>query len=290
MASSQTPSNNPKKDNLIASSFSPSLKSLLENETQKIKKISAALYVLTQHMDEMDNLKRHIRQYTCDLLKMAHVPYNSTDEELEFRMSYIMSYIDAIMSFIELAFAGGVIAEENAQLLLRELRATSIHIFHKYQQLVESLESGISDYNDTGVSAIDIQSILSQRSSSNHNQNQKEKRDTDTSASSVNNSSLRNNIHRDKQGAKNTPTQNHDTVARSVSISQPLSPREERKELIMAIIKRKGSAAIRDIAIHIHTCSEKTLQRDIRDLINEGKVVKKGERKWATYQIHQDHK
>jgi hypothetical protein len=60
---------------------------------------------------------------------------------------------------------------------------------------------------------------------------------------------------------------------------------ESRKDKVMAIIKDKGEATIKDIAELITDCSEKTIQRELQSLINEGMVVREGERRWSKYRL-----
>jgi hypothetical protein len=58
---------------------------------------------------------------------------------------------------------------------------------------------------------------------------------------------------------------------------------KERKEKILNIIREKGEITIKDIASIIPDCSEKTIQRDLADLVFLGTVKKKGERRWTVY-------
>jgi len=59
----------------------------------------------------------------------------------------------------------------------------------------------------------------------------------------------------------------------------------DRKDKILSIIKQKGDVTIKDIASDIEGVSEKTVQRDLVDLLEQGVLKKKGERRWTTYSI-----
>lgn len=52
---------------------------------------------------------------------------------------------------------------------------------------------------------------------------------------------------------------------------------------ILAFIKKQGEASIRDIAAVIKDCSEKTIQRELNALIEEGVLKREGERRWSRY-------
>jgi hypothetical protein len=58
-----------------------------------------------------------------------------------------------------------------------------------------------------------------------------------------------------------------------------------RKNTILDFIKGHNNVSIKDIASNITGCSEKTIQRELIDLIFESKVKKIGERRWSRYSI-----
>jgi translation initiation factor 2B subunit (eIF-2B alpha/beta/delta family) len=61
-----------------------------------------------------------------------------------------------------------------------------------------------------------------------------------------------------------------------------------RHENVIKILKQKGVAKIGDLTAIITDCSSKTLQRDLNELVEEGIVLKKGERRWSTYELRSD--
>lgn len=58
-----------------------------------------------------------------------------------------------------------------------------------------------------------------------------------------------------------------------------------RREGILGIVRERGVVSIKDISDTIKDCSEKTLQRELIDLIKDGLVKKEGERRWSRYSI-----
>lgn len=59
----------------------------------------------------------------------------------------------------------------------------------------------------------------------------------------------------------------------------------DRKERIKDILREKGQIGIKDISDIITDVSEKSIQRDLNDLILSGAVVRLGERRWSTYKL-----
>lgn len=58
----------------------------------------------------------------------------------------------------------------------------------------------------------------------------------------------------------------------------------ERAERILDYIRRQGSVSIKEIAATIKGCSEKTIQRELALLIQQGLVRRVGERRWSHYE------
>lgn len=56
-----------------------------------------------------------------------------------------------------------------------------------------------------------------------------------------------------------------------------------RTDRILSILKDKGEATIKDISLLITDCSEKTIQRELNELIKDSRVVREGERRWSKY-------
>jgi len=57
----------------------------------------------------------------------------------------------------------------------------------------------------------------------------------------------------------------------------------ERKQTILQTVQQKGSVSVKDIQRLIPGYSEKTIQRELLALVAEGKLKKRGERRWSTY-------
>jgi len=57
----------------------------------------------------------------------------------------------------------------------------------------------------------------------------------------------------------------------------------ERMSLILNFIQKNKRASIKEIASVIKGCSEKTIQRELGALIEQGLVKKVGERRWSVY-------
>lgn len=60
---------------------------------------------------------------------------------------------------------------------------------------------------------------------------------------------------------------------------------KDRMSLILEFIKKQKTPSIKDIAAVIKDCSEKTIQRELGALIEQGLIKRVGERRWSHYEI-----
>ncbi|MCA9363718.1 DeoR family transcriptional regulator [Candidatus Kaiserbacteria bacterium] len=68
-------------------------------------------------------------------------------------------------------------------------------------------------------------------------------------------------------------------------VREPVAQKDNRKDIILDIVRQYGSASIKDIADKIKDCSEKTIQRDLNDLIKDNILIRQGERRWSRYSL-----
>lgn len=68
-----------------------------------------------------------------------------------------------------------------------------------------------------------------------------------------------------------------------IGINNGHKRKTQRKSAIMDFVKGHNGVDIKDISSNITGCSEKTIQRELVGLIKEGKITKKGERRWSKY-------
>lgn len=56
-----------------------------------------------------------------------------------------------------------------------------------------------------------------------------------------------------------------------------------RRKAILVLLDKKQKISIKDATDAIEGCSEKTIQRELLSLVEDGLVIKEGERRWSTY-------
>ena len=66
-------------------------------------------------------------------------------------------------------------------------------------------------------------------------------------------------------------------------LRDPKPQNSDRRSEILSVVGSKGKVTIRDVALVIKDCSEKTIQRELATLVSEGVLKREGERRWSTY-------
>ncbi len=66
-------------------------------------------------------------------------------------------------------------------------------------------------------------------------------------------------------------------------------PRDDRKRIIFALLKQRTDLTVKDITKSIPGFSEKTIQRELVNMVEQGVIVRKGEKRWTTYAIPNGH-
>jgi DNA-binding transcriptional ArsR family regulator len=87
---------------------------------------------------------------------------------------------------------------------------------------------------------------------------------------------------------KNQPKVNAGTVnVREENKGQNgvVKDRGGRREAILSVLEGKGPSFIKDISTVIRDVSEKTIQRELQNLVLEGVITREGERRWTTYSL-----
>jgi hypothetical protein len=93
---------------------------------------------------------------------------------------------------------------------------------------------------------------------------------------------------------KKSPLLQTQTKKTNFAISNP-ADKQERANRIISLIKDKkdmngnqNGVSIKDISLSFVDCSEKTIQRELNNLVLNGKLKKTGAKRWSRYGLGED--
>ncbi|MBU4480472.1 hypothetical protein KKG48_03475 [Patescibacteria group bacterium] len=232
----------------------------------KLEKITMAIYMVTNFFPEEEPLKFHIRQKCIRLMSFTMSLTNNPASLSEKEFFEVMSLMSEIDSSLRIALMSNLISEMNYSVLSEEYKKFLDLTKERRQEGVgrkiifpkDFFEEEIEQYGGN---------IIKDTFDKGHSKGQ-ERREKEYPIS-------------DKGQNKNIQKPENKKEKR-VEKERVIS---ERKNLILEIIKDKKEVTIKDIIKKIKDCSEKTVQRELIDLVKDSVVKKEGERRWSRYSI-----
>lgn len=212
----------------------------------KTEKLVTALYMVTDCMDSDDALKMKLRSVGVEVLSLMHSFVLTSGFETHKLVEKVDAKISEILSHLEISLAMGFVSEMNAGILRKEF------VF---------LKNDLSLYSSP-------QTIPSSfwENSQGHLKDNTELKTT-------------LNVLKNSWSKPMVKSETHNVLL------PKKENKNERPERIIEIIKDKKQVSIKDISASFTDCSEKTIQRELNDLVSKGQVKKTGEKRWSRYQL-----
>jgi len=217
---------------------------------KKLEKIVSAIFVVTNLFLETDVLKNQLRQVGMDALSVvAHAQMREKESQ------NLVPFLLETTALLDIAFHSGLISEMNHTVLSRECSQLIGHI----QSHSTPNEHVLSE------SFFKTEEYLKQRAISQTHQTSKP-------------SDVVHNSYRPKQQTQKSKQHQQKTISRSDTFQK-----NGRRQKILVLIKDKKNVSVSDISKEITDCSEKTIQRELVSMVEQGILEKHGERRWSTY-------
>jgi DNA-binding transcriptional ArsR family regulator len=267
----------------------------------KTERLVTALYMITNFFPEREPMKWRLRDEGLRLLsRTASLKDIKLSKRAE-AMNGALSNISETISLLDIARLADFISEMNYSMLKREYESLRDMVAMRAE--VGESENNFAlpdDFFKTGLPApIERRGMhggisegrMSKRSATAPSETHYEKRVERVGFHPV--STHTHATQTPAQSAITAPTtqQNIDQkdAVRSTTQYSPVSKTEikkdKRRTQILGALRDKSDLTIKDIAHSVEGCSEKTIQRELVDLVNEGVVKRKGERRWSRYTL-----
>lgn len=221
------------------------------------QKIATAVYLVTGLMDTNDPLRDRLRSKVLDVMSFISSYSNMHDTKTRVSSDDVIECVREVMSLTEVGVLAGIISDMNGSILIRELKALS-ESFNAYTKMSDIQNSALGTLFSEGISQ-QFQTVVYKGHS--------------------------------VDVLNKAPKKTHHVVRKQNVFEKKTRTKTEsgtgeRKDKILSVVREKGNVMIKDISKHIPNCSEKTIQRDLIDLVSQGLLDKRGERRWTTYFVH----
>ena len=242
---------------------------------QKLEKLGAAIYMITNFFNGEEPLKWSLRQLGAELLHLNISLQSDLPQSAVESSERMKEVILEIVSLLDIAVFAGLISSMNVSIIKGEFRSVLEAIDSVHTKKTEvSLGLGKEFFRTELVEYPEQK--LSEDIHNNQRSIIKDIRKTHT-------------IHSfetsDSENVLNSTQIAHNTLRSSTlrAFSPVAVKKNKRQSIIISLIKRKKEVMIKDVSEVIQDCSEKTLQRELAVLVDEGVLKKEGERRWTKY-------
>lgn len=270
-----------------------------EFSIKKTQKLVTALYMVTDCMDADESLKLKMRSLGIELLSDIHQLSLMRATDKHFSVSSSLLKINEIISFVEIAFIIGFVSEMNTNILKSEFNLLKEE-FVKYQDKNQVLitENPMSSSSPVARFSINKESLSVPLPTYNDPTSQTKpfwskdldnvsNEDFDDKGQIKDNKQVMSFTKKLEILSYKNKIEAMDTPPQKSFIKEDKS---DRKDKIFKLIKSKKDllngqegVSIKDISSSFTDCSEKTIQRELNDLVQKGQIRKTGEKRWSRY-------
>ena len=259
----------------------------------KITRISSALYMITDHIKDVEPIKDMIRSSATMLIK--DTPRASIGQ---IPSSVVSAHIATVRSLLDMATMLNMISSENTTILFEAIRHFQIAFETHMQSLKKEAPATLMRELFGG----DQVAYLPKEETAHKNlfapkvsSGDGTTRTKTTTASALPQGIFKGtpgelmqrlaqtgmsdrNSHKGQVNSKGQNDKRHQKIADIVL-------KNERRSTIIKIIKDNGEVGIKDITEAIKNVSGKTIQRELATLVEEGILKKIGNKRWSRYTI-----
>lgn len=219
------------------------------NLYNKSYRLAAAVFAISNVIDQSEELRTKIKELSLELVSMSVNLKDIDFVEAKKLIGDIEKNSLLLMSMLDIASLTGLISTMNGNIIKEEFQSFILEL-NKFTKKFE-------DDRDVSVTSMFIKSSAP-TIEKQEDFNLKKL----TTHQNIESSQLPQNVQKSSDGH---------------------TRKDLRKNTILDFIKGHNNVSIKDIVPHIIGCSEKTIQRELLELISEDKIIKVGERRWSKY-------
>jgi hypothetical protein len=279
---------------------------------KKAERLVTALYLVTDLIAENEPIKHSLRKNSVALLSSMNAvsQLDAKDRFTEFKMS--LKSVTEVISLLHVAGTTGIVSEMNGKLLTDGFRALQLvlekkqPVLTKDMLLIDNEESLGQDVAFTSAISSSSYDVITPRAIARLHGNERDLRRTEEalkqaqllrklnktsnkgqSVGDVKDNSKRQNeneIIKDKSTVHSVLIQHTQSAVVQPQLASSFQMRKQsRREQILALFVRGVDVSIKDIVARIRGCSEKTIQRELNVLLDDGVIRRIGEKRWSRY-------
>lgn len=236
---------------------------------KKTEKITTALYMITNILSNEEPLKWRLRDKSTSLLSDILCLSNDAPSSRVYVQQQIRTNVIEIMSLLEIVFRSGGISEMNFTVLKRE-----------YESLILTLDEATKTHTQSLFS-----SDFFEVTAPSHGKDERHKRgDSSVSQERLESSPVVMETL-NKSAIQKGDVKDKTTYKKRRPFAQAQFRSKNRREVILGVVRSGQGITIKDVTPLIEGCSEKTIQRELLAMVDEGLLKREGKKRWSTYSL-----
>ncbi len=228
---------------------------------KKTEKITAALYLVSGLLKDDEPMKWELRDHGMELMSSSFVASSNVPGDKSSIIQSLFSSALETISLLNVAKISNMISDMNHSLLVREIDNI---VGMLRDRLAESAENAGYVLSENFFKTPDMFSTGFRTDYGSKTPD----RSIVSTGSVFPGSSKQSTQQSIPQGQANTQVK-----------------KSQRQESIISVLKGQSNLTIKDFSKVIKDCSEKTIQRELIELVDRGIVKKEGERRWSRYSL-----
>lgn len=222
-----------------------------ERAYRRAERITAALFLLTNHVPESEVIRAKVRAAGVDILSDVLGLRDAMRSSQSPALLDLQEHIRYAISLVRTLTISGYVSTQNATTMIEALDELGHFVLVSQRSILsENVSLSKDDLMDVRTPAARGARILK-----------------DTSDTPV---------VKDSEDVK-------DSQERVVKTTESKGSASVRVQSILEVLKAGGSMGIKDVAANLPEYSEKMIQRELLDLVSKGSVKKEGSKRWSRY-------
>lgn len=215
---------------------------------KKTEKLASAVYMITNLFSDNEPMKWTLRKKVSDLLSFTLGYKDIKDSNLHDFAYSAKSRVLELVSMLEVSYRAGLVSHMNYSI-----------VKHEFTNLADVFNVPVSTTKHASFDGIakNFFDVVDNRSKVQETAHMTD--GAHTSSAHI----------KDKNDISDTS----------------VFKRSNRQNIILGLLKKKKELTIKDIALVIKDCSEKTIQRELISFIEAGVLKRTGERRWSKYSL-----
>lgn len=249
------------------------------NHQKKIEKISQAIYLVSNHLKDNEPLKWELRKESIGFLScIRSLNEEGADDNLppDLVIDALSTYARDLISLLSLAVVAGLITRTNGAIISGEIEVLILSFKSSAGDTVA--KTGFILSHDFFAADPELQEHLSFKNSKGQSidfLNEGRKAALNEKLPFV---------QKTKTEGGKTAAKNKSEIA-DESAGSIKDKKDNRQMRIIDLLRSRSNLSVKDFVSVIPDCSEKTIQRELLELVDKGIIKKEGERRWSTYSL-----